>query len=147
MARTLRQHVQEAARIWSIVGVRTILPTKEPPAPVKVSVSNEQLVYAISVRAVVDKFDRTGWAKKYLESSDDVCAEVWRSIPVHAVCPLCLSRAPAERIGKGPVFCVPCGDYVRPRQLQGLVSKDLADMSSALSNGEIRVKPEKGAGG
>lgn len=120
-----------------------MLPTKERRAPVRVSVSNEQLIYAISIRAVMDKFDRTGWAKKYLQSSDDICAEVWRSIPVHAVCPLCLGRVPENR-GKGRVFCVPCETFVWPRQLQGLVSKDLADMSLALSLGEIRVLGEKG---
>jgi hypothetical protein len=147
MPRTLRQHVQEAARIWSICGVKTLIPTKERRAPVRVGVSNERLVYAISIRAIVDKFDRTGWAKKYLESSDDVCAETWRSIPVHAVCPLCLGRAPAERIGKGRVYCKPCGAFVWPKNLKGLVSADIRGMRAALNDGEIRCKAERGERG
>ena len=143
MSRTLRQHVQEAKRIWSICGVRTLLPTKERRAPVKVSVSNEQLVYAVSIRTIVDKFDRTSWAKKYLESSDDVCAEIWRSIPLYAVCPLCLGRAPEDR-GKGRVYCKACDTSVWPKNLQGLVRADLAKMSKALRNGTIWVRFERG---
>jgi hypothetical protein len=162
MARTLRQHVAEARRILSEPGCPTILPSaanivvkrrqkkiwrRDPKRQaVRPNVAMNRLIYAVSVRVVVEKFDRTGWAKSYLEASDAVCGEVWKSIPVHAVCPLCFGRVPEDR-GKGRVFCKSCGEFVRPKQLQGLVSKDLADMSLALSTGEIRVRAEKGERG
>lgn len=142
----MRRHVARAEEIMSCLGVRTLLPTKERRAPVKVGVSNAQMIYAMSVRRVVDRCDRTSWAKKYLESSDDVCAEIWRSIPVYAVCPLCMGRAPEDR-GKGRVFCKPCGTYVRPKILQGLVSADLRSMRAALNGGLIRCKTEGGERG
>lgn len=144
MPRSLRQHVAEAERIWSIGGVRTLIPKKDPPAPVKVAVYNEQLVYAISVRTVVAKFDRTGWAQAYLYASDDVCAEVWRQIPDVLVCPYCLTRVCGDAVLPGRVvLCRPCGDYVRPKKLRGLVSADLSAMAKRLRNGEIPVRGER----
>lgn len=140
--RTLRQHVQEAERIWSTGGVRTLLPKKEPPAPVKVAVYHEQLVYAISVRTVVEKLDRTGWACEWLYASDDVARDVWNRIPSHAVCPLCLGRVPEERIGKGRVYCQGCGAFVRPKNHLGIVCADLAAMAKRLRGGDIPVKGE-----
>jgi hypothetical protein len=80
----------------------------------------------------------------YLRASDDVASAVWHSIPEWAVCPLCLGRAPEERIGKGRVYCVPCGAFVRPKVLRGLVSADLRTMTGALNNGEIGVRGERG---
>lgn len=144
MPRSLRQHVAEAERIWSIGGVRTLIPKKDPPAPVKVAVYNEQLVYAISVRTVVSKFDRTGWAQAYLYASDDVCAEVWRQIPDVLVCPHCLARVCGDAVLHGRVaLCRPCGDYVRPKNLRGLVAADLSKMAKRLRDGEIPVKGER----
>lgn len=113
---------------------------------VRPDIAGNRLVYAISIRAVVDKFDRTGWAKKYLEASDDVCAEVWRDIPVHAVCPLCLNRAPHDH-GKGRVFCMPCGKFVKPKNLRGLVSVDIRNMREALNGGMIQCRAEEGERG
>lgn len=144
--RTLRQHVEEAERIMSIGGVKTLIPTKERRAPVKVAVSNAQMIYAMSIRRVVERFDRTGRAVIYLWASDEAAGEVWRSIPDHAVCPLCLRRVPEDR-GKGRVFCKPCGKNVWPRNYQGLVSADLAKMSKALRLGAIPVRLEKGERG
>ena len=148
--RTLRQHVEEAERIMSIGGVKTLLPTKERRAPAKVAVSNAQMIYAMSIRRVVERLDRTGYASEYLLASDDVSAEIWRSIPTYAVCPLCLGRVPEDR-GKGRVFCKPCREYVRPKVLQGLVSADLRNMRAALNGkngaGLIPCKGEKGERG
>ena len=139
MPRTLRQHVEEAERIMSIGGVKTLIPQKGIPAPPRVDAGNRQLEYAVSVRVVVEKYDRTGWAVSYLKASGEAAGAVWNSIPEWHVCPLCLSRAPAERIGKGRVYCVPCGAFVHPRQLRGLVSWDLRAMTAALREGGIGV--------
>lgn len=151
MPRTLRQHVEEAERIMSILGVKTLIPSKERRAPVKVAVSNAQMIYAMSIRRVVERFDRTGRAVIYLRASDETAGEVWRSIPQHAVCPTCMGRAPEERIGKGRVFCKRCGKYVRPRNYQGLVSADIRNMLAALNGkngaGLIPCKSEKGERG
>ncbi len=138
MPRSLRQHVEEAERIMSIGGVKTLIPQKGIPAPPRVDAGNRQLEYAVSVRVVVEKFDRTGHAKAYLTASDEAAGAVWNSIPEWYVCPLCLGRAPAER-GKGRVYCVACGVFIRPRQLRGLVSWDLRAMTAALREGGIRV--------
>ena len=145
--RTLRRHLEEADRIMSIGGVKTLLPTKERRAPAKVAVSNAQMIYAMSIRRVVERFDRTGRAAIYLRASDETACEVWRSIPQHAVCPLCLRRVPEERIGKGRVFCKRCGKNVWPRSYQGLVSADIRSMRKALRNGTIPCRSEKGERG
>jgi len=55
MPRTLRQHVEEAERIMSILGVRTLIPQKGLPAPVKVDAGNLQMEYAVSVRVIVER--------------------------------------------------------------------------------------------
>jgi hypothetical protein len=142
--RSLRQHVEEAERIMSINGVKTLLPTKERRAPVKVAVSNKQLIYAVSIRLVITKYDRTGYAQAFLEASDDVAGTFWQSIPDHSVCPLCLSRMPEERLGKGRQQCALCGAFVRPKVLRGLVSADLRKMATLLKLGEIPVRGERG---
>ncbi|MDA8123445.1 MAG: hypothetical protein M0Z38_12895 [Deltaproteobacteria bacterium] len=138
MARTLRQHVEEAERIMSIGGVKTLIPQKGLTAPIRVDAGNRQLEYAVSVRVVIKKYDRTGWAESYLKASDEAAGAVWNSIPEWHVCPLCLGRAPAER-GKGRVYCVTCGAFVHPRQLRGLVTWDLRAMAAALRDGGIGV--------
>ena len=147
MARTLRQHVEEAERIMSILGVKTLIPQKGIPAPPRVDAGNRQLEYAVSVRVVIERYDRTGYAGDFLRASEDVAGTFWFSIPEHSVCPLCLGRSPTERIGKGRVYCVACGAFVRPKSLRGLVSADLRMMSEALNNGEIRCGAEKGERG
>lgn len=144
MPKTLRQHVLEAERIMSILGVKTLIPQKGRPAPKWVNADNEQLEYATDVRKIVEESDRTGYAGNYLRASDNVASAFWHTIPEHFVCPLCLGRAPAERIGKGKVFCVPCGAFVQPKNLRGLVSADLAMTSGRLRAGGIPVKRERG---
>ena len=140
MTRTLRGHVQEAERILSILGLRTLIPQKGLPAPIRVDASNRELEYAVSVRVVIERHDRTGYARTYLTASDDVAGTVWQSIPERAVCPLCLSRTPQDRPDKGRIYCRPCGAFIRPKNLRGLVSADLRKMRQALNNGEIRVR-------
>jgi len=141
--KTLRQHVQKAESYFTTLGVKTLVPTKEPPAPVKADATSRQLIYAVSIRVVIEKYDRTGYAQVWLRASDDVAGTMWRSIPEWAVCPLCLGRAPEDR-GKGRVWCKPCGTFVRPKNLRGLVSADLRTMRKALNNGEIGCKGERG---
>lgn len=142
--RTLRKHVEEAERIMSIGGVKTLMPTKERRAPVKVAVSNAQMIYAVSIRVVIAKYDRTGHAQEWLKASDDVAGTYWQSIPEHSVCPLCICRMPEERRGKGRQQCTACGAFVRPKVLRGLVSADLRTMANLLKRGEIPVKGERG---
>jgi hypothetical protein len=127
----------------SCLGVRTLIPQKGIPAPVRVDAGNRQLEYAVSVRVVIEKYDRTGYAQAWLRASDDIAGTVWHSIPEWAVCPLCLGHAPEDR-GKGRVWCKACGTFVRPKVLRGLVSADLRNMTRALRNGEIRTKGERG---
>lgn len=141
--RTLRQHVQEAERIWSIGGVKTLMPKKEPPAPVKVSVSNAQLIYAVSIHVVIYRHDRTGLAKQYLLASDEAASTVWHSIPECFVCSMCLGRVSEERPGKGRVWCPRCDVFVKPRWLPGLVSVDICRMVRALRHGGIPTRGEE----
>ncbi|MDA8122261.1 MAG: hypothetical protein M0Z38_06820 [Deltaproteobacteria bacterium] len=138
MPRTLRQHVEEAERIMSIGGVKTLIPQRGIPAPIRVDAGNRQLEYAVSVRVVVEKYDRTGYAQAWLKVSDDVAGTFWQSIPAWSVCPLCMGRAPEDR-GKGRVYCVACGAFVKPRRLRGLVSWDIRRMAQALRKGGISV--------
>ena len=142
--RTLRQHVEEAERIMSICGVKTLIPHKGRPAPKRVNADNEQLEYATDVRKIVEENDRTSYAGGYLRASDDVAGTYWNSIPEHSVCPLCMGRAPAERIGKGKVFCKPCGSFVHPKNLRGLVAADIRAMRNALIKGKIRCRAGRG---
>lgn len=157
---TLRQHYVKAMEILSCVGGPTVLPS---PANVIVrrrgrrrvwmrnpktsgarpDFAGKRLDYALSVKIAVEANDRTGYAGDYLRASDDVAGAFWVSIPTYAVCPLCLGRAPQDR-GKGRVFCKPCGAFVRPNILQGLVSADLSTIAEALRAGGIPVKKEKG---
>ena len=141
--RTLRQHVSRADEIMSCLGVRTLIPQKGLPAPIRIDASDQQREYAVSVRRVIERYDRTGYAQAWLRASDDVAGTVWHSIPEWAVCPLCLGRAPEDR-GKGRVWCKACETFVRPKVLRGLVSADLRTMRAALNNGEIRCKGERG---
>jgi hypothetical protein len=138
MPRTLRQHVEEAERIMSILGVRTLIPQKGLPAPVKVDAGNLSLEYAVSVRVIVERYDRTGWAGDYLRASEEAASEVWERIPNVAVCPLCMGRTQEKRFGR--VLCVPCETFVKPRNLRGLVSADLRAMRKALRDGGISVE-------
>lgn len=138
MPKTLRQHVEEAERIMSIGGVKTLIPQKGLTAPIRVDAGNRQLEYAVSVRVVIEKYDRTGYAEAWLRASDDVAGTFWLSIPEWSVCPLCLGRAPEDH-GKGRVYCVPCGAFVKPRKLRGLVSWDIRRMAQALRDGGISV--------
>jgi len=142
--RSLRQHVSEAERIMSIGGVKTLIPQKGIPAPPRVDAGNRQLEYAVSVRVVIEKYDRTGYAGAWLKASDDVASTFWHSIPEHSVCPLCVGRMPKERRGKGRQQCALCGAYVRPKVLRGLVSADLRKMATLLKLGEIPVRGERG---
>jgi rubredoxin len=142
--KTLRQHVEEAERIMSIGGVKTLIQQKGLPAPIRVDAGNRQLEYAVSVRVVICKYDRTGYAEAWLKASDDVAGTFWHTIPEHSVCPLCLSRMPEERRGKGRQQCALCGAFVRPKVLRGLVSADLRKMATLLKLGEIPVRGERG---
>ena len=149
---TLRQHVAEALQIMSCLSVRTLMPQRGLPAPIRVDASDRQREYALSVLAFLDQdhplcCDRTGWMATYLRASDETASATWHSIPEHAVCPLCLGRAPEERMGKGRVYCKPCDTYVRPKILRGLVSADLAAMAGNLRAGGIPVRREKGERG
>ncbi len=146
MPRTLRQHLQEAMDYMRHThGYCTFLPTKEPPAPVRIDERNRRLVYAVSVIRVVEKYDRTGYAMSWLMVSDDVAGEAWAKIPEHLVCPLCLGRVCGDTIIPGRrALCRPCGEYVRPKSLRGLVSSDLRRMGKALRDGEIPCKKERG---
>ncbi len=139
MPPSLRQHVAEAEKILSIAGVRTLIPQKGLPAPVKVDAGNRQMEYAISIRVVVWRHDRTGWAASWLAASDDVAGEVWRSIPEWPVCPLCMGRAQHDH-GKGRICCQACGAFIKPKNLKGIVSADLRSMRRALREGEIRCE-------
>lgn len=142
--RTLRQHVASAEEIMSINGVRTLIPQKGLPAPIRVDAGNRQLEYAVSVRVVITKYDRTGYAQAWLKASDDVAGTFWHSIPEHSVCPLCICRMAVEQRGKGRQQCTACGAFVRPKVLRGLVSADLRTMRKKLVNGEIPCKGERG---
>jgi hypothetical protein len=149
LPRTLRQHVSEAMQIMSCLGVRTLMPQKGLPAPIRIDASDRQREYAVSVLAFLDQdhplcCDRTGWMATYLRASDETASAVWHSIPAWSVCPLCLGRAPEERTGKGRVWCKPCGTFVRPKNYLGLVCADLKEMACRLRAGEISVKGEKG---
>ena len=81
MSRTLRQHVQEAESYFTTLGVRTLVPKKDPPAPIKVEVSPRQLIYAVSIRLVVTRCDSTGHLGPLLRASDDLQEEMWRRVP------------------------------------------------------------------
>ena len=150
MPRTLRQHVAEALQIMSCLSVRTLMPQRGLPAPIRIDASDRQREYALSVLAFLDQdhplcCDRTGWMATYLRASDDVASAVWHSIPEWPVCPLCMGR-----IGiMGPMvtrraYCKPCDAFVRPKILRGLVSADLAAMAGNLRAGGIPVRREKG---
>lgn len=163
MPKTLRQHFEEAKTILSCLGGPTILPSasdvivrrrqkkrwrRNPkPQAVRPDIAGRRRDYAISVKILCERLDRTGYAVEYLNASEEMAGAFWHSIPQHPVCPLCLGRAPAERPGKGKVFCVPCGTFIHPKTLRGLVARDLALMSIELGHGEIRVKAEKGERG
>ena len=160
MPKSLRQHFEEAMKILSCLGGPTILPSasnaivrrrqkkqwrRNPKRQaVRPDIAGKRRDYAISVKIICERLDRTGYAVSYLKASDEAAGAFWQSIPERPVCPLCLGRAPAERTGKGKVFCVPCGTFVRPKSLRGLVGRDLALMSIELGDGGIRVKAEKG---
>ena len=159
MPRTLRQHVEEAMRILSCLGGPTILPSaanaivrrrqrkrwrRNPkPQSVRPDIAAKRRDYAIDVKRICERLDRTGWAMEYLTASDDMAAEVWKAIPTHPVCPLCMERTPADR-GKGRVYCKVCDTFVRPKILQGLVSADISKMREALIKGKIPCRAEKG---
>lgn len=139
MPRTLRRHVEEAEKIVSVAGVKTLIPQKGLPAPIKVDAGNRQLEYATDVRVIVERYDRTGYAGDFLRAADDLSGEAWSRIPEHPVCPLCLGRVPADR-GKGRALCTPCEAYVKPKSLRGLVSADIRKMREALREGGIGVE-------
>ncbi len=141
MALSLRRHLHEAVDYMRHThGYRTILPTREPPAPVRIDERNLRLVYAVSVILVVERYDRTGYAMPWLMASEDVAGEEWDRIPEWPVCPLCLGRVGVG--GKGRVPCVACGTTVLPKTLRGMVSADLARMARALRAGLIPVEWE-----
>lgn len=81
MPRTLRQHVHHAESYFTTLGVKTLVPTKEPPAPIKVDASPKQLIYAVSIRLVVERCDSTGYMGAYLRASKELREEMWRRIP------------------------------------------------------------------
>ena len=78
---TLRQHVQKAESYFTTLGVRTLIPHKGLPAPPKVDATPKQLIYAISVRLVIERCDSTGRLGPLLRASDDLQEEMWRRIP------------------------------------------------------------------
>ena len=123
----------------SICGVRTLIPQKGIPAPIRVDAGNTQLEYAVSIRVIVEQYDRTGYANIYLNASDEAAGTEWNAIPEWSVCPLCMGRAPTERIGKGRVYCKACDTFVHPKNLRGLVSADLRTMRRKLIDGLISV--------
>ena len=84
MPRTLRQHVQKAESYFTTLGVKTLVPKKEPPAPVKVDASPKQLIYAVSVRLVIERCDSTGYLGPLLRASNDIQEEMWRRVPERA---------------------------------------------------------------
>jgi hypothetical protein len=150
--KSLRQHVANAEEIMSCLSVRAVMPQRGMPAPIRIDASDRQREYALSILAFLDQdhplcCDRTGWMATYLRASDDVASAVWHSIPEWPVCPLCMGRAPEERIGKGRVYCKRCDAFVRPKILRGLVSADLAAMAGNLRAGGIPVRREKGERG
>lgn len=136
--RTLRQHVAEAESYFTTLGVLTLIPQKGLPAPVRVDAGNRQLEYAVSVRVIVEQYDRTGWAGDWLRASDEAANEVWNRIPDVWVCPLCFGRVGID--GRRRVLCVPCEEFVKPKNLRGIVSADLRKMRRALREGEIRCE-------
>ncbi len=147
----LRQHVAEAMQIMSCLSVRTLIPYKGLPAPIRIDASDRQREYALSILAFIDQdhplcCDRTGWMATYLRASDETASAVWHSIPSWSVCPLCMGRAPEDR-GKGRVWCGACSTFVRPKNYLGLVCADLATMAGGLRAGGIPVRREKGERG
>lgn len=81
MPRTLRQHVLKAESYFTTLGVRTLVPKKEPPAPVKVDATPKQIIYAVSIRLVIERCDSTGYLGPLLRASDDIQEEMWRRVP------------------------------------------------------------------
>lgn len=81
MPLTLRQHVQKAESYFTTLGVKTLVPMKEPSAPIKVDATSRLLIYAVSVRLVVSRCDSTGHLGPMLRASDDLQEEMWRRVP------------------------------------------------------------------
>ncbi len=97
------------------------------------------LVYALSVLRVVERYDRTGWAKEFLGASG---ARAGRDlVPDVRVCPLCFARVAAnDTLRKSP--CVPCGTMVKPASMISLVRDDVEVMERKLSRGLIPCERE-----
>jgi|GEM_PF-909141 len=81
MVRTLRQHVSRADEIMSCLGVRTLIPQKGLPAPIRIDASDRQREYALSILIPLEKHDRTGWMTVYLRCSREAAYSLWERIP------------------------------------------------------------------
>ena len=78
---TLRQHVSRADEIMSCLGVRTLVPQKGLPAPIRIDASDRQREYALSILIPMQKFDRSGFLAIYLRASREASCSIWERIP------------------------------------------------------------------
>jgi hypothetical protein len=79
--RTLRQHVARADEIMSCLGVRTLIPQKGLPAPIRIDASDRQREYALSILLPMQKCDESGYLAIYLQASREASYSIWERIP------------------------------------------------------------------
>ncbi len=147
----LRQHVAKAMEILASLGGPTILPSpanviikrrrkkvwmRNPlRQAVRPDVAGNRRDYALSVKILVEAYDRTGWMLAWLTASDETATEVWHSIPDKVICFECR----VERMRADPRRrCPKCGrkmlTYI------GIVCADLQAVAGALRAGGIGVE-------
>ena len=139
MPPSLRQHVANADEIMACLGVRTLIPQRGMPAPVRVDASDRQREYALSVLIPLEAYDRTGWVRIYLRASRQAAGAIWDRIPDHHVCPVCLARVIASRVNLGTKECAGCKETTRAATLKGIVGWDIRRIKKRLRDGGIGV--------
>ena len=77
----MRQHVARAEEIMSCLGVRTLIPQKGLPAPIRIDASDRQREYALSILMPMKKFDHSGYLAIYLRASREASYSIWERIP------------------------------------------------------------------
>ena len=82
VSRSPRGHYLEAIQLWSIVTCAKISRYKAPcPLAERVECSNEEMEYAIDVRHLAGKCDRTGYMRSYFEGLRwEMIPERWQKI-------------------------------------------------------------------
>jgi hypothetical protein len=148
MPLTLRQHVASAMEILASLGGPTILPSpanvivrrRQKKAwmrnPLRQAVrpdhAGNKRDYALSVKILVEAYDRTGWMLEWLTASDDTASTVWHSIPDKVICFECrVERLRADVRQR----CPKCGKKMLT--YVGIVCADLQAVAGGLRAGGV----------